>query len=189
MTKISSRRSRGIANILSRVSSSGITVTSISGASGGKYLSNIHVRATRNHSLSQRQEAQAGGGKPEEEQDSSSHRACVWSSGDLSRQPARTDDRHRQSASEDRIAEPRVQHPPPRDAGADGCSMREKAACATLNRTPGAYGGAAPASDHLPIARRSAQANDHAAKTLLFEVPIRHTCGLIAQLKMNVMLC
>ena len=49
--------------------------------------------------------------------------------------------------------------------------MREKAACATLNRTPGAYGGAAPASDHLPIARRSARANDHAAKTLLFEVP------------------
>lgn len=50
--------------------------------------------------------------------------------------------------------------------------MREKAACATLNRTPGAYGGAAPASDHLPIARRSARANDHAAKTLLFEVPL-----------------
>ena len=49
--------------------------------------------------------------------------------------------------------------------------MREKAACATLNRTPSAYGGAAPASDHLPIARRSARANDHAAKTLLFEVP------------------
>jgi hypothetical protein len=73
--------------------------------------------------------------------------------------------------SEDRIAEPRVQRPPPRDAGADGCSMREKSACAALKRTPDAYGGAAPASDHLPIARRSARANDHAAKTLLFEVP------------------
>ena len=35
-----------------------------------------------------------------------------------------------------------------------------------------AYGAATPASDHLPIARRSARANDNAAKTLLFEVPI-----------------
>jgi hypothetical protein len=50
--------------------------------------------------------------------------------------------------------------------------MREKAACATLNMTPGAYGGAAPASDHLPIARRTARADDHVAKTLLFEVPL-----------------
>ena len=50
--------------------------------------------------------------------------------------------------------------------------MREKSACAALKRTPDAYGGAAPASDHLPIARRSARANDHAAKTLLFEVPL-----------------
>jgi hypothetical protein len=50
--------------------------------------------------------------------------------------------------------------------------MREKSACAALKKTPDAYGGAAPASDHLPIARRSARANDHAAKTLLFEVPV-----------------
>jgi hypothetical protein len=49
--------------------------------------------------------------------------------------------------------------------------MREKSACAALKRTPDAHGGAAPALDHLPIARRSARANDHAAKTLLFEVP------------------
>ena len=49
--------------------------------------------------------------------------------------------------------------------------MREKSACAALNRTPSANGGAVPASDHLLIARRSAQADDHAAKTLLFEVP------------------
>jgi hypothetical protein len=51
--------------------------------------------------------------------------------------------------------------------------MREKLACAALNRTPSANGGAVPASDHLSIARRSAQADDHATKTLLFEVPIR----------------
>src|SRR5450755_3972842 len=75
----------------------------------------------------------------------------------------RTDDRHRQSASEDRIAEPCVQRPPPRDVGADSHSMREKSACAALKRTPDAHGGAAPALDHLPIARRSARANDHAA--------------------------
>jgi len=50
--------------------------------------------------------------------------------------------------------------------------MREKSACAALKRTPDAHGGAAPALDHLPIARRSARANDHAAKTLLFEVPL-----------------
>ena len=112
------------------------------------------------------------GSKPEEEQDSSSHRACVWSSADLSRQPAGAHDRHRQSASQDRIAEPRVQRPPPRDVGADSHSMREKSACAALNRTPSANGGALPASDHLSIAHRSAQADDHATKTLLFEVPL-----------------
>ena len=50
--------------------------------------------------------------------------------------------------------------------------MREKSACAALNRTPSANGGAVPASDHLSIARRSAQADDHATKTLLFEVPL-----------------
>ena len=49
--------------------------------------------------------------------------------------------------------------------------MREKSACAALNRTPSANGGAVSASDHLSIARRSAQADDHATKTLLFEVP------------------
>ena len=56
--------------------------------------------------------------------------------------------------------------------------MREKAARATLSMTPGAYGGAAPASDHLPIARRTARADDHAAKTLLFEVPISRKCSI-----------
>ena len=49
--------------------------------------------------------------------------------------------------------------------------MREKSPCAALNRTPSANGGAVPASDHLSIARRSAQADDHATKTLLFEAP------------------
>lgn len=65
-----------------------------------------------------------------------------------------------------------MQRPPPRDVGADSHSMREKSACAALNRTPSANGGAVPASDHLSIARRSAQADDHATKTLLFEVPL-----------------
>ena len=50
--------------------------------------------------------------------------------------------------------------------------MREKSPCAALNRTPSANGGAVPASDHLSIARRSAQADDHATKTLLFEAPL-----------------
>ena len=50
--------------------------------------------------------------------------------------------------------------------------MREKSACTALKRTPDSYGGAAPALDHLPITRRSARTNDHAAKTPLFEVPI-----------------
>ena len=49
--------------------------------------------------------------------------------------------------------------------------MREKSACAALKRTPSANGGAVPALDHLSIARRSAQADDHTTKTLLFEVP------------------
>src|SRR5450759_4379939 len=96
----------------------------------------------------------------------------------ISRQPARADDRHRQSASEDRIAEPRVQRPPPRDAGADGCSMRVKSACAARNGAPGGYSGAAPPSDHLSIGRRSARADDHAAKMLLFEVPISNSAPL-----------
>src|SRR5258708_5327513 len=90
----------------------------------------------------------------------------------LSRQPARADDRHRQSASEDRIAKPRVQRPSPRDARADGYSMRVKFACAGRMVAPDGYRGAALASDHLlPIGRRSARANDHAAKMLFFEVP------------------
>ncbi len=77
--------------------------------------------------------AAAGGSEPEEEPGSSSHRACVRSSGDLRRQPARTDDRHRQSASEDRITEPCVQRPPPRDAGADGYGLRAESAYAACN--------------------------------------------------------
>ena len=53
----------------------------------------------------------------------SSHRACVRSTGDFSRKPARADDRHRQSANEDWTAEPRVQYSPSRDVGADGCGV------------------------------------------------------------------
>ena len=57
--------------------------------------------------------------------------------------------------------------------------MREKSACAALNRTPSANGGAVPASDHLSIARRSAQADDHATKTLLFEVPLSEMTRIV----------
>jgi hypothetical protein len=70
--------------------------------------------------------AAAGGSQPEEEPSPSSHRACVRSTGNFSRQPPRADDRHRQSASKDRVAEPRLQHPPPRDARTNGRRMREE---------------------------------------------------------------
>ena len=78
----------------------------------------------------------AGGSEPEEKPDSRSHRACVWGSANITGRPDRADDRHRPSASEDRIAKPRVQHPPPRNAGADGCCMRAKSACAARNGAP-----------------------------------------------------
>jgi hypothetical protein len=60
---------------------------------------------------------------PEEEPRPSSPRACVRSTGDFSRKPARADNRHRQSANEDWTAEPRVQYSPSRDVGADGCGV------------------------------------------------------------------
>src|ERR1019366_3469804 len=50
--------------------------------------------------------------------------------------------------------------------------MRVKFACAARNGAPDGYSGAAPASDHLSNGRRSARADDHAAKLLLFELPI-----------------
>jgi hypothetical protein len=61
--------------------------------------------------------------------------------------------------------------------------MRENSACAALKRQPDATGGAAPASDHLPIDRRSIRANEKAAKTLLFEVPYTLTQALLASLQ------
>jgi hypothetical protein len=51
--------------------------------------------------------------------------------------------------------------------------MRKKSTCAALNGTPRVYGGAAPASDHRPIACQITRADDDAAKTSLFEVPFR----------------
>ena len=51
--------------------------------------------------------------------------------------------------------------------------MREKSASVQPSKDAGCTRRKpTPALDHLPIARRSARANDHAAKTLLFEVPL-----------------
>src|SRR6266550_2476065 len=64
------------------------------------------------------------GGEPEEESGSRSRRARVRGSGDFIGWPDRSDDRHRQGTSEDRITEPRLQHPSPRDTRTDGRRMR-----------------------------------------------------------------
>ena len=70
----------------------------------------------RNHPLSQA----AGGSEPKEEPGASSHRACVRSSGDLSRAAGSCG---RSASSErrvkDRTAEPRVQYPPPCDSSSE----------------------------------------------------------------------
>ena len=66
--------------------------------------------------------------------------------------------------------------------------MREKSACAALKRTPSANGGAVPALDHLSIARRSAQADDHTTKTLLFEVPYKCMLAKISVLVPQIIL-
>ncbi|MBI3704318.1 MAG: hypothetical protein HY244_10875 [Rhizobiales bacterium] len=50
--------------------------------------------------------------------------------------------------------------------------MREKVSICRAQSTPEAYGGTAPAPNHLSIARRSALTDYRAAKTLLFEVPL-----------------
>jgi hypothetical protein len=112
------------------------------------------------------------GSAPQEEPGSRLRRACVWSSGDISRQPPRAKNRPRQCAGEDRIVEPRVQHPPPRNLEADDCRIRAKSACAVRNTTSGEYRESGPASDDLSISRRSARTDDPAAKTPLFEVPL-----------------
>ena len=84
------------------------------------FKSRIHVRAARGSSALEGQ----SGGEPEEEPPSRSRRARIWSSADLTGWPDRTDDRHRQSPGEDRIAEPRLQHPSPRDTRTNGRRMK-----------------------------------------------------------------
>src|SRR5215471_14124170 len=72
----------------------------------------------------------AGAGKrePPEEQSSGPHRARVRCSTDLAGWPHRTEDRHRAGEGQDRLAEPRLQHPPPCDAGAVGCRIKDESA-------------------------------------------------------------
>ena len=106
----------------------------------------------------------AGGSEPKEEPDSSSHRACVWSARDFSRQPAGANDRHGQSASQDRIAEPRLQHPSPRDVRTDGRRLSEE-----TDRAASQSGVGRGKRSQIEIrsprnSRRSAQAENHAAQ-------------------------
>ena len=56
---------------------------------------------------------------------SSPHRARIRCSTELTRWPDRPDDRHRAGESQNRPAEPRLQHPPAGDAGTDGCRINE----------------------------------------------------------------
>ena len=84
------------------------------------FKSRIHVRAARSHPLS-KTEAEANS---EEEPSSRSRGARVRRSADLTGRPDRADDRNCQSASKDRIAEPRLQHPSPRDPRTDGRRMK-----------------------------------------------------------------
>jgi hypothetical protein len=49
--------------------------------------------------------------------------------------------------------------------------MTVKSACAASSGAPGGYREPHRGSDHLLIAHRTAPADNHATKTLLFEVP------------------
>ena len=69
--------------------------------------------------------AGAGEREPPEEQSSGSHRARIRCSTEFAGWPDRADDRHRAGKSQNRTAEPRLQHPPVGDAATDGCSIRE----------------------------------------------------------------
>src|SRR5204863_2906762 len=87
------------------------------------------------------------GGEPEEESGSRSHRARVRGSGDFIGWPDRSDDRHRQGTSEDRITEPRLQHPSPRDTRTDGRRMRVASVYAVPEWPAAAPSAAASTSD------------------------------------------
>src|SRR4030088_2808974 len=76
-------------------------------------------------------------GESEKEPSSRSRRARVRRSADLTGRPDSADDRNRQSASKDRIAEPRLQHPSPRDARTDGRRMKWSPSGAPRSGTPG----------------------------------------------------
>src|ERR1700684_4030964 len=95
--------------------------------------SRIHLRASRNHPLSKaattanpprdpQSSALEGADErePPEEQGSGPHRARVRCSTELAGRPDRADNRHRAGASQNRTAEPCLQHPPACDAGTDG---------------------------------------------------------------------
>jgi len=60
------------------------------------------------------------------EQGSGSHRARVRCSANIAGRSDYTHDRHRAGESQDRPAEPRLQYPPARDAGADGGRITER---------------------------------------------------------------
>ena len=82
---------------------------------------------SRIHRRAQPQPSAVGGAdasEPRQEQNPRSHRACVRSAAEFRRRPDRAHDRHRAGARQDRLAEPRLQHSPPRDAGTDGRGMR-----------------------------------------------------------------
>ena len=70
----------------------------------------------------------ASEGEPQEKQNSRSRRARVRSSTDCAGWPDRTHDRHRESASENWLAEPGLQHSAPGDAGTDRRGMRVESA-------------------------------------------------------------
>ena len=62
----------------------------------------------------------AGSGQPKEEQDPRSHRARIRGAGECAGRADRAHDRTGSGAGEDRPRQPRLQYPPPRDAGANG---------------------------------------------------------------------
>ena len=66
----------------------------------------------------------ANASEPRQEQNPRAHRACVRSAAEFGGRPYRAHDRHRAGARQNRLAEPRLQHSPPRDAGPDGRGMR-----------------------------------------------------------------
>jgi hypothetical protein len=136
------------------------------------FRSRIHVRATHNYPLSQRQE-QANRKKSQVRvrtehvfgaQETSAGSRLVRTIGIV--------------RARAKIGSQNVQCPPPRDAGTDDNSMRVKSACAACSGAPGRYRELHRRSDHLPIARQTARPDYHATKTLLFEAPYIN-CGAL----------